>query len=157
MPTAKTMATAIIAATSVVALYGAAVAQTSGARIPSASDIETCNREAQLARGGSASPSTAPGTSLSSPGGGATPGTAGTTGALGSGGASAGGAVTGSTGSGTTSAAGATGGTGSVSGGSTLSSGTSPGDSSLSGMASAGSGDPAYQQAYQSCMRRRGY
>lgn len=55
--------------------------------------------------------------------------------------------------------AGATGGTGSLSGGSTLSSPapSASGGTQISGMATAGQSDPAYQQTYRECMRRRGF
>ena len=162
----RTMATAIVAASSVVALCGPALAQTG--RSPSQSDFDACNREAQVVRDGSASPNTsigsvtAPGTTGSmTPGGirssgspatgdpGAGVGTGTLGGAVGSGSA-------GSTGVG--SAAGSTGGTGSLSGGSTLSGGSSSatGDVGLRGIASSGRADLAYQQAYRDCLRRRG-
>jgi hypothetical protein len=129
MATRKTVATAIAAATGVLTLYAAALGQTgSTAKTLSQSDFDLCNREAQVATGGSAAPS------------------------------------------GTLGAAGATGGTGALSGGSTLSSGStsssSPlssgststaGDPQLRGIASSGAADPAFQEAYRDCMRRRGF
>jgi hypothetical protein len=136
----RRIATAIIAAVGVLALAAPTLAQTSTIRTPTQSDFDLCNREAQLARGsisggGSASPSTMPGT-----GGLTTPG------------------ATGATSPGATGAAGATGGAGSVSGGSTLSSGGAvTGDVQLRGMGASGASDAAYQQAYRDCMRRRGF
>ena len=166
MASFRTMATALVAASSVVALYGPALAQTG--RSPSQSDFDACNREAQVVRGGSASPntsvgSTPPGTTGSMTDGGlrtsgspatGNPGAGVGTGTLG--GAVSSGSASGSTGVG--SAAGSTGGTGSLSGGSTLSGGSSSptGDVGLRGIASAGGADPAYQQAYRDCLRRRG-
>jgi hypothetical protein len=168
MGSLRTMAAALVAASSVVALCGAAVAQTG--RTPSQSDFDACNREAEVVRGGSGSPNTSigsttpPGTTGSmTPGGLRTSGSPATsnpgagvgTGTVG--GAVSSGSVSGSTGVG--SAAGATGGTGSLSGGSTLSGGSSSptGDVGLRGIASSGGADPAYQQAYRDCLRRRGF
>jgi hypothetical protein len=163
----KTMAATLVAASSVVALCGAALAQTS--RIPSQSDFDACNREADVVRGGSGSPNTSigttpPGTTGSMTAGGlrtsgspatSNPGAGVGTGTVG--GAVSSGSVSGSTGVG--SAAGSTGGTGSLSGGSTLSGGSSSpaGDVGLRGIASSGGADPAYQQAYRDCLRRRGF
>ena len=131
MASFRTVATALVAASGVVALCGAALAQTG--RSPGQSDFDACNREAQVVRGGSPSPNTS----------------------IGSG--SVTGSMSGSTGVG--SAAGATGGTGSLSGGSTLSGGSSSptGDVGLGGITSSGSADPGYQQAYRDCLRRRGF
>jgi hypothetical protein len=127
--------TASLAIAGVVALCGPALAQTgSTVRTPTQADSDLCNREAQAALGGSASPSSgvAPSPAPSTSGGpiGGAPG-----------------------------ATGATGGTGSLSGGSTLSSGpsTTTGDPRLRGMASSGANDPAFQQAFRDCMRRRGF
>jgi hypothetical protein len=44
--------------------------------------------------------------------------------------------------------------TGTMPGGSAV---TGPSDPMLQGMAAAGANDPAYQQAYRDCMRRRGF
>lgn len=137
---------ALATATGILALYAAASAQVGGtAGSPTQSDFDTCNREAQILRGGnppgigSASPSTvSPG--VGSPGVGT-----GATGGLAAGGAG--------------SAAGATGATGSLSGGSTLSSGSSSitGDMGLRGISPSAQSDPAVQQAYRDCLRRRGF
>ena len=121
----KALATMLVAA-GVAALLGPAHAQTS-------SDFDRCNREAQGAIGGSASPSTS-----------ATPGSAPSTGGT-------------TIGSGTLGAAGATGGTGALSDGSTLSGSATTGDPTLRGIASGAGSDPAYQQAYRDCLRRRGF
>ena len=133
---------AIVAVTGVLALHGVTLAQTTRtAQGASQGDFDACNREALAAAGGSASPriggAQGPGPSTGSTSGSATGGT--TTGGLG--------------------AAGATGGTGSLGGGSTLSSGSTSaaGDPTLRGIASGGSSDPAFQQAYRECMRRRGF
>ena len=167
MASFRTMATALVATCSLVALCGPALAQTG--RSPSQSDFDACNREAQVVRGGSASPntsiesSTPPGTTGSMTPGGirssgspatGNPGAGVGTGTLG--GAVGSGSASGSTGVG--SAAGSTGGTGSLSGGSTLSGGSSSPteDVGLRGIASSGGADPAYQQAYRDCLRRRG-
>ncbi len=130
----KTVATVLIAATGVLTLSGAALGQTGGTARPAAqSDFDLCNREAQAAAGGSAAPRTG---TAPSPG------------------PSSGGATSGGPG-----AAGATGGTGTLGDGSTLSSGSTivTGDPTLRGMASGGGSDPAFQQAYRDCMRRRGF
>ena len=132
-----TVATAIIAATTVLALHSGAIAQTGSApRTPAQSDFDLCNREAQVASGGSAAPRTG-----TAPSGGV------------------GGAVSGGATSGVPGAAGATGGTGSLSDGSTLSGGStiSGGDPTLRGIATGGGSDPAFQQAYRDCMQRRGF
>ena len=142
----STMTTAIVTATGVAALYGAALAQVgSTGRGPSQSDFDTCNREAQVVSGGS--PST---------GGSASPG--GVSPSVG-GGAPGGLAPGGGTATGPGSAMGATGGAGSVSGGSTLSSGSSSvtGDTTLRGISPSAQADPGFQQAYRDCLRRRGF
>jgi hypothetical protein len=129
MGTRTTVAAALVAATGVLTLYGSVLGQTGTTpRTPTQSDFDLCNREAQTASGGSAAPRMG---AAPSPG----PATSGS------------------------SAAGATGGTGSLSGGSTLSSGASgtAGDPALPGIASGSGSDPAYQQAYRDCLRRRGF
>jgi hypothetical protein len=124
----------LIAAGGVAVLLGPAHAQTSsGGRPPNQSDFDLCNREAQAAIGGSASPRTS-GTPSPGP---------------------AAGGVT--IGSGSLGAAGATGGTGALSDGSTLSSRPMKDDPTLRGIAAGGGDDPAYQQAYRDCLRRRGF
>jgi hypothetical protein len=159
-----TIATAVVTGASVLAFWGGALAQTMG-KTATQADVDQCNHEAQLLRGGSASPgSTGAGASTGATSGGAlgsstSPG--GTGGAIGS--VGAGSSVSGSTAAPSTgagmSAAGATGGTGSLSGGSTLGgSGSSViGDAQLRGMAGAGQSDAAYQQAYRDCMTRKGF
>lgn len=126
------VAATIITGAGVLALCGAALAQTSGAsaQTPTQSDFDQCNREAQLT-GGSASPGGSAGA------GSATGGTGGT-------GSVSGGSTLGTAGTGTT-------GTGTASGD------TTSGGGALTGMASAGQSDAAYQQAYRDCMRRRGF
>src|SRR5437868_6096279 len=74
MAKSTVLTTAFAAASAVLALSGAAFAQSGTGRTPSASDIELCNREAEARVGGSASPS------LSGPTGAA--GATGETGAL---------------------------------------------------------------------------
>ena len=148
MTTRTTLTTAIAAGLGVIALYGAATAQTTGtARTPTQADFDLCNREAQ-AGGGSASPGAAgsAGTSTSAAGATGSTGTvSGSTPSAGGTGASAGATGTAGTGAGATA-------TGSVGTGATAS-----GDAQVSGMAAAGQNDAAYQQAYRDCMRRQGY
>ena len=158
MASFRTMATALVAAFSVVALCGPALAQTG--RSPSQSDFDACNREAQVVRGGSASPKTSIGSTPPGTTGSMTDGGLRTSGSPATGNPGAGvgtGTLGGAVGSG--SAAGSTGGTGSLSGGSTLSGGSSTptGDVGLRGIASSGGADPAYQQASRDCLRRRGF
>jgi hypothetical protein len=128
----KALATMLVAVSGVAALLGSAHAQ-SGGRPPNQGDFDVCNREALAAIGGSASPRTS---GTPSP----APSTSGTT-----------------IGSGSLGAAGATGGTGAVSDGSTLTSSSTGGDPTLRGIASGAGSDPAYQQAYRDCLRRRGF
>ncbi len=124
---------AVIAAASVLAFAGAGLAAN-----PSQADFDACNKEAQAKAG---SPAASPGTTGSGSGASGAPG-AGT-----SGGAS------GSTSGGVSGSAGGASGT---TGGSSVSGGAST-TSDLQGMASAGQADPAYQQAYRDCMKRRGF
>jgi hypothetical protein len=123
----RTMATAIMAAASAVALCGAALAQTSSTgRAPSQGDFDACNREAQLSAGSA------------SPGGrGSTSGT----------GASVTGSATGSAGGTGSLSGGSTLSSGSAS---------VTGDMGLRGIAP-GQNDPAYQRAYRDCLQRRGF
>jgi hypothetical protein len=128
------LATMLATAGAVVVLLGPAHAQSgSTGRPPAQADFDLCNREAHAAIGGSASPRTS---ATPSPG----PSTGGTT-----------------IGSGTLGAAGATGGTGALSDGSTLTGSSTTGDPTLRGIASGAGSDPAYQQAYRECLRRRGF
>ncbi len=124
MAKSTVLTTAFVAASAVLALSGAAFAQSGTGRTPSASDLELCNREAEARLGGSAAS------------GSASPSLSGATGA-----------------------AGATGETGALSGGSTLGSSgaTTSGDLQARGTTGAASTDPAFQQAYRSCMQRRGF
>ena len=140
------LTTMIATATGIAALCSAAFAQTGSSGLPpTQSDFDACNREAQLIRGGSASPATSPqtgssvGSSRTLPSSIAT----GPTGTLPPGGAG--------------SAAGATGGTGALSGGSTLSGGSVTRDARVPGMSAPVEADPALQQAYRDCLRRRGF
>jgi hypothetical protein len=129
MAKAMTLATAIVTSATVIAFYGAAIAQTgtttkTPAKTPAQTDFDACNREAQMS---------------GSTGGSASPGTSGTSGSVGAGAAAGGGTSGGST-------------LGSSGAGSTAS-----GESQLRGMASAGASSPAYQQAYRDCMTKRGF
>jgi hypothetical protein len=144
MAKSMTWATAIVAATGVLTLYSAAVAQTgSTGRTPTQIDFDVCNREAQLAQGGSAAPG---------------PSTSGS-GSLSSSVTPPAGGVSGGSASGVTGAAGATGGTGVLSDGSTIGGGGDATTSStpVPGLAAAGANDPAFKQVFQSCLRRRGF
>ncbi len=135
-------AIALIAAASVLAFAGAGLAAN-----PGQADFDACNKEAQ-AKGGS--PAASPGTKDSGAATSASPGTSSAPSASPStsGGASSttsGGAAAGAGTSGTT------GGT-SVSGGASTSA-----EAQLQGMAAAGQADPAYQQVYRDCMKKRGF
>jgi len=144
-----TIAAAIVAAASVLAFSGGALAQTGSANAPTQGDFDLCNHEAQ---GSSPGASTSGGSALprtSSPRVGspstATPGSAG-----------AGSSVSDSVGAGAATGGSTTGGStlgsGSVSTGSSVS-----GDTQLRGIAAAGSNNSAYQSAYRDCMKRKGF
>ena len=79
MAKGMTLATAIVTGASVIAFYGAAIAQTgtSGtAKSPAQSDFDLCNREAQMSApaGGSASPGTSGSVGAGAAAGGSTSG-----------------------------------------------------------------------------------
>lgn len=154
-------ATALIAAASLLGFGAVAQAAT-----PSQADFDACNKEAQAR---ASSPAASPGGTgsgdSSSPraGTGSAPPQSASGGASGSPGASGGtSSSVGSSGtdsgspsaSGGTSGPGGTGASGSTSGGV---SGSASADQQLQGMASSGANDPAYQQAYRDCMKRRGF
>lgn len=137
-------ATALVTAAAVVTVWGAAFAAE-----PTQADFDACNREAQALGSPSASPG-APSTGTTSSGMGA-------------------GRASDSSGSVSTSASGPGGTTTSTitPGGATtstaatprgdLSSSSTSDDRSLAGIAPAGKSDPAYQQAYRDCLKRRGF
>jgi hypothetical protein len=159
-------ARALIAVAGVLAFASASLAAT-----PTQADFDACNKEAQ-ARG--SSPAASPGTSGSpadtkgageSVSGGTFGSTSGSTadtkGAGESVSAGTSGSTSGSTagtkGAGESSVSGGTSGSTSgpsVSGGASTSTGA---DATLRGMAGSGQSDPAYQQAYRDCMKRRGF
>ena len=151
------VASAIVTAAGVAALWGVALAQTGSSTTgPTHADFEECNRQAQKGAGASASPgarvagSATWGASVRRP-----------SGTIGSGGSAAGaGEAAGDslTGGSTLSAGGSLSGGGSATGGSTPSGSIdSSADAQLRGMAAAGEGDPGYRTAYRDCMRSRGF
>lgn len=155
MTRSTTRVTVALTAAGFLALWGGAYA----AQGPSSSDFDACNREAQVAMSTSGSTTASSGTS-GTPGAGssssttpststpsASPSTSGTYGS-GSGGVSAG----------TSSGTGAgSGDTANSSGSGTGAAGAASTDQALQGMAAAGHGNPAYEQTYRDCMRRRGF
>src|SRR5437868_4042970 len=130
MAKSTTLIAAFAATAGLLAVCGTAFGQVSTGRTPTPTDLDFCNHEAETSAAGSASPSST------------------ATGSLG-----------GSSVSGATGAAGATGGTGPLSGGSTLGSSgaTTGGDLQARGTAGSAATDPAFQQAFRSCLQRRGF
>ena len=129
--------TAIVTGVSVVALWGAALAQIGSTTTgPTQADFEVCNREAQMKVGASPSPITRRGTS-----------TAGVAAAAGAGAAAGGAASGGST----------LGGDSTLSGGSALGRVEENVDSQVRGLGDVGENDPRYRAAYRECMKTRGF
>ena len=142
----RMLTTALVATASLAVLCGAAGAQS---KTPTTADFEACNLQATAKLGsdsGSALPrSTTPGSGTSS----SMPSVGSQSPDTGASSSSSGTSGSGATGSGTIGSG--------ISSGSGMSGAGSTRDHSLMGIDAAKRGDPAYQAAYQDCMKTRGF
>jgi cellulose 1,4-beta-cellobiosidase len=148
-----TRATAMLTVAGVLTMTHAAFAAD-----PTQADFDACNREAQ----GTGAPAASPGSTGSTGGSMSGTSTGTTTGTTGGAQSSSSGSVSSQSpsSSGSMSSASPSMSTPGSTSSSTSSGGASAsvsGDAQLKGIASAGLSDPAYQQAYRDCMKRRGF